>query len=90
MGLRQHFRFAAQSETLVEELLRSLGAAAPLDEERERFLFINPPDQPPFEFHCVIVQGGIDVDRAGEYFEFLGIFIEALTGEFGQVTVDDV
>jgi hypothetical protein len=90
MGLRQSFRFSAQSETLVEQLLCHLGTVASLDEERERFLFTNPPDESPFEFHCVIVQGGIDVDRAGEYFKFLGVFVEALTGEFGPVTVEDL
>ena len=89
MGLRQQFRFSAHSETLVEEFLRRLGEVAPLDEEREHFLFSNPPHKPIFTFHCVVVQGGIDVDRAGEYFEFLGVFIEALTGEFGSVTVED-
>jgi hypothetical protein len=89
MGLRQHFRFSAQSETLVEELLRHLSAVAPLDEEHERFLFTYPPEELPFEFHCVIVQGGINVDRTGEYFKFLGVFVEALTGQFGPVTVED-
>ncbi len=89
MGLRQSFRFSAQSESLVEVFLRGLGGVAELDEERERFLFVNPPDRPSFQFHCVIVQGGIEVDRAGEYFEFLGQFIEGLTGEFGPVVVED-
>jgi len=46
--------------------------------------------EPPFQFHCVIVLGGINVNRAGEYFEFLGMFVEALTGEFGKVIVEDV
>jgi hypothetical protein len=89
MGLRQRFRFSAQSESLVEGLLRSLGDVAALDEERESFLFTNRSGEPPFEFHCVIVQGGIEVDRAGEYFKFLGMFVEALTGEFGRVAVED-
>ena len=89
MGLRQHFRFAAPSEALVKQCLRRLGAVAPLDEERERFLFTNPTDALPFEFHCVLVQGGIDVNRSGEYFQFLGVFVETLTGEFGSITVED-
>ncbi|MBP7780189.1 MAG: hypothetical protein KA045_01470 [Burkholderiaceae bacterium] len=89
MGLRQQFRFFAQCETTVEEFLRGLGEVATLDEERERFLFTEASGQLPFEFHCVIVQGGIDVDRSGEYFEFLGVFVEALTGEFGRVTMED-
>ena len=65
MGLRQQFRFFAQCETTVEEFLRGLGEVATLDEERERFLFTEASGQLPFEFHCVIVQGGIDVDRSG-------------------------
>jgi hypothetical protein len=89
MGLRQQFRFSAQSESLVEQFLRSLAEVAALDEVRESFLFTGQANEPPFEFHCIIVQGGIDVARAGEYFKFLGMFIEALTGEFGLVTVED-
>ena len=34
MGLRQQFRFSAQSETLVEHFLRGLAEVATLDEER--------------------------------------------------------
>jgi hypothetical protein len=89
MGLRQTFRFSAQSETLVEQALRRLGEVASLDEERARFLFTNKTGIQPFEFHCVIVQGGIDVNRSGEYFGFLGVFLETLTGDFGAVTVED-
>lgn len=89
MGLRQTFRFSAQSETLVELALRGLGEVANLDEERERFLFTNKAGVQPFEFHCAIVQGGLDVDRSGEYFWFLGVFIETLTGDFGAVIVED-
>ena len=89
MGLRQQFRFSAQSETLVEQFLRGLAELAALNEERERFLFTGISGGQPFEFHCVIVQGGIDVNRAGQYFEFLGVFVEGFTGEFGQLTVED-
>jgi hypothetical protein len=88
MGLRQSFRFSAQSETLVEEFLRALGTSANLDEERERFLFTSKADELQFQFHCVIVQGGIDADRSGEYFRFLGVFVEALTREFGRVAIE--
>ena len=83
----QQFRFSAQSETLVEQFLRRLAGFAALDEELERFVFAGRSNERPFEFQCVIVQGGIDTDGAGEYFEFLGRFVEALTVEFGQVTV---
>ncbi len=89
MGLRQIFRFSAQSETLVEACLRSLGKVADLDEERESFVFTNKTDEPSFQFHCMIVQGGIDTDRSGAFFTFLGVFEETLSREFGQFTIDD-
>jgi hypothetical protein len=89
MGLLQKIRFSAQSETLVEEFLRGLGEVADLDEERERFIFTSQAGEPPFQFHCTIVQGGIDAIRSGEDFKFLGVFVEALTGEFGMITVED-
>jgi hypothetical protein len=87
MELRQTFRFSAQSETLVEEFLRGLGEVADLDEKRERFLFKNKTGELPFQFHCVIVQGGIDAERTGDFFKFLGVFVEALTSAFGTITV---
>lgn len=74
---------------MVEDFLRGLGQGFTLDEERESFLFSGLSDEQPFEFHCVIVQGGIDVHRAGQYFEFLGMFVEGLTGEFGPVLMED-
>jgi hypothetical protein len=90
MGVRQRFRFSAQSETLVEDFLRDLGAVATLDEELESFLFTGHSHEQSFEFHCVIVQGGLDVHRTGQYFEFLGMFVEGLTCEFGQVLMEEV
>jgi hypothetical protein len=69
--------------------LRELGKIATLEEIRESFLFAGQSNDTPFEFHCVIVHGGIDVSRTGQYFEFLGIFLEALTGEFGPVVLED-
>ena len=41
-------------------------------------------------FEIQIVQEGFYIHRSGEYFEFLGFFIEHLTGEFGTVTIEDV
>lgn len=74
---------------MVEGFLRGLGRGCSLDEERESFLFSGLSNAQSFEFHCIIVQGGIDVHRAGQYFEFLGMFVEGLTGEFGPVLMED-
>ena len=82
---RQTFWFSAQSETLVEDCLRSLDSVADLDEERETFLFTSKAGDPAFRCKCVIVQGGIEVDRSGNYFGFLGHFVDALASEFGKI-----
>jgi hypothetical protein len=84
----QTFWFSAQSETLVEDCLRSLDSVAGLDEERETFLFTSKAGEPAFRCKCVIVQGGIEVDRSGNYFDFLGHLVEALANEFGKITIE--
>lgn len=94
MGLRQRFRFSAQSETSVELFLRELTHSAALDrdEDGERWLFTNLPNERQFEFECVIVFGGINTAGSGQYFEFMKLFTEGLIGEFGQfgqVSVED-
>ncbi|KQV58098.1 hypothetical protein ASC95_28650 [Pelomonas sp. Root1217] len=89
MRRRQIFRFSAQSETLVEQFLRSLRKIALLDEERESFVFTQRPNEQPFEFHCVIVQGGIEVQWVGDGLLFLGAFVDGLTSEFKQVSMED-
>jgi hypothetical protein len=90
MGLRQQFRFAADSDESIERFLQSLSKTAVLEERNGSFLYMNKSEQPHYTFHCVIVPNGIDSDRAGEYLSFLGLFIEELTGEFGAVTIEDV
>ena len=85
---RQTFWFSAQSETVVEDCLRSLDSVADLDEERETFLFTSKAGEPAFRCKCVIVQGGIEVDRSGNYFGFLGHLVEALASEFGKVAFE--
>jgi len=88
MIARQKFRFYAQSETLLEYVLRGLSQIAALDEERERFSFTNLATQPKFNVDCVIVTGGIDVDSAGDYYAFLGALVETLTTQFGEVLIE--
>ncbi len=89
MGLRQHFRFIAKSESKVQSFLRGSNSVALVEDRGEFFVFRNRPEDPPFEFDCAIVPGGIESERSGQYFQFLGMFIEAITGEFGPVVVED-
>jgi hypothetical protein len=87
-GLRQRYRFKAQSETLVEVFLRSLKSGVILNEEREFFTYRSAVGEPAFLLICTIVLGGIQVQASGQYRAFLGRFVEGLVEEFGLVTVE--
>jgi hypothetical protein len=89
MGLRQHFRFSSTSQEAVLEVLRGFSEVAKLD-ERGGFVVFSQRDGAEFSFDCELVEDGIVSERAGGYFTFLGMLLEALTGTFGPVTVEDV
>jgi hypothetical protein len=89
MGLRQNFRFANATQEAVLDVLRRFTDVAILD-ERDGFVAFAQRDGPAFTFDCELVEDGIISKRGGCYFTFLGMFVEALTGEFGAVTVEDV
>ena len=86
MGLSQDFRFRYVSPSQVQDLLRGLGFAN-VNDRSEFFVLINAGQT--FSFECAIEPFGLRTDRAGEYFEFLGQFVEALTGQFGSIEVED-
>ncbi len=90
MGLHQTFQFDSTSPDEVRSFLRGLAAIALLDERApDFFVFSELVGEPAFTFDCEITSQGLTSDRAGEYFAFLGCFLEALTGQFGSVTVAD-
>jgi hypothetical protein len=89
MGLHQSFHFKHQSNDEVGAFLRELSGVAVLDDRGDFFVFSQLPGQLPFTFDCELVADGIESERAGEYFAFLGLFVEALTGKFGRVEVED-
>jgi hypothetical protein len=90
MGLRQSFRFQFQSEDEVRTFLRSFSHSAVITESPDFFVFSQLPGQPKFTFDCELIPDGINSDRAGEYFPFLGEFVETITGCFGQVEIEDL
>ncbi|MEI2676905.1 MAG: hypothetical protein V9G29_03060 [Burkholderiaceae bacterium] len=53
-------------------------------------MFTEQGSEPAFSFDCEVTAEGLLSERAGEYFAFLGVFVEALTGKFGAVQVQDV
>jgi hypothetical protein len=88
MGLHQDFRFKYESPAQVQGFLRNLSSIARVEDKGEFFVF-SAQRGPAFSFDCEILPFGFRTNRAGEYFVFLGQFIEALTGQFGSVEVED-
>jgi hypothetical protein len=72
----------------VQSFLRSLSGIAKVDDRGEFFVFSEHNGQ-PFLFDCELHPFGLRTNRGGEYFQFLGHFVEALTGHFGPVEVED-
>lgn len=90
MGLSQDFRFKYESPAQVQDFLRAqFDNVANVDIRGDLFLFTSKGER-KFTFDCVIMPFGLCSDRAGEYFTFLGMFIEALTGKFDTVEIEDV
>ncbi len=90
MGIRQRFSFQRSTEAEVCAFLRQLASSATVQERPGFFVFTEQGSEPAFSFDCEVTSEGLLSERAGEYFAFLGIFIEALTGRFGAVKVEDV
>jgi len=90
MGLHQEFRFKHASPDEVRVFLRGLSEVAVIEDRGEFFVFSQLPGNPAFSFDCELIESGIRSERAGEYFPFLGLFVEALTGTFGAVEVEDL
>jgi len=84
----QDFRFRYDSPVKVRDFLRSLSGVASVEDRGEFFIFTQQ-DGPAFSFDCAIEPFGLRTNRSGEYFLFLGQFVEALTGTFGAVEVED-
>jgi hypothetical protein len=89
MGLHQDFRFTYESPAQVQRFLRALSGVAKVEDRGEFFVFTQQSG-PAFSFDCELLPFGLRTNRGGEYFLFLGQFVEALTGEFGAVEVEDL
>ena len=90
MGVHQAFRFKHTSPEEVRTFLRGLAHAASLEDRGELLIFSEVPGEPSFTFDCLPTSEGFQSERAGEYFWFLGLLVEGLTGHFGPVEIEDV
>jgi hypothetical protein len=88
MGLRQHFRFKYKAASEVRTFLHSWNKDLNVEDKGEFFVF-TPISGDAFTFDCEILPSGLLSDRDGNYFAFLGKFVEALTGHFGPVQIED-
>lgn len=87
--MQQTFLFKHTSPNDVCEWLRDFESIATIDERTGFFVFKNLPGQAAFTFDCELIDGGVKSKRTGEYFAFLGMFVEGLTGQFGSVVIEN-
>ena len=90
MGLHQTFRFHHGASDDVRTFLRSFSHTVDIDDREDFFVFASRGDAKPFSMDFELVPEGLKSNRAGEYFWFLGVFVESLTGQFGAVEIADV
>ena len=88
--MQQDFNFASDSPSQLRSFLESLGSNATMERRADDFyVFTALPGEPEFSFDVAIVPQGFTSVRGGAYFHFLGMFVEAVTGAFGPVTISD-
>ena len=71
----------------LDSLLRGLSSVATFREGTAFYFYSQLPGQPEFQFDCELITGGLITSREGEYFLFLGHFIDALTSRFGTLEI---
>ena len=89
--MQQDFRFHFDDADDVRRFLRSFaGPTAQLDERADEFfVFTAHPGEPPFSVDFWLRSWGLRSTRSENYFAFLGMFVDAVTGHFGPVTIED-
>ena len=88
MGLQQSIKFEYQYEAELINFLLSFSDSFHVTRNSEFFL-IEPNVGDAFEFEAIIQPYGLLTKRSGNYFEFLGIFVEKATGNFERIEIED-
>ena len=89
MGLRQTFKFKYKDIDEVISFIKNFSETYQV-ENRNGLYIIKNNDSDNFIFDVFIEPYGLCTERAGEYFEFFGVFVETLTGNFGAVVIEDI
>jgi hypothetical protein len=88
VGLKQNFRFQFERPEDVEAFLEEFSDVYVVDRQ-DRVFSISEPNGTLFKFLASIEDFGLQTDRAGEYFQFVGMLVERLTGKFGKLEIED-
>lgn len=81
----QAIRFNCESLETIQKVMRDLSLHASLSEESGFWFFSELDGCEPFKFDCEVVSGGLITERSGEYYEFLGRFVDKLTSSVGSI-----
>ena len=84
MGLSQKIEFKYPSKNKLADFIEILCSNYSLLKEGN-LLKISSRGSDHFTFEMAIEDYGLYTHRSGQYFEFLGILIEELSGKFGKL-----
>ena len=90
MGLAQGFKFEYSERLKVDTFLKKFVSNFVHHQEDSGLWVISTYNEKNMEFELTFEKYGVYCHRSGDYFEVLGLFIEALTGEFGVVEINDL
>ena len=83
----QFILFECDDVAELDGVLRGLASFATLEEGTAFYFYSELPGQPAFKFECELVTGGLITSRNGDYYWFLGHFVDALTSRFGALEI---
>ena len=87
MGLEQDFRFKYESKEQIIVFLNELISDESLQINGDHFEIKGINETFTFEGH--IETYGLRCHRSGNYFDFLGKFVELATGKFESINIED-
>lgn len=89
MGLAQKFCFTYKSIAEVDDFINKFSSEFNVSKQENGLYEISQRDGIAFSFELTPEDYGLYTHRSGEYFYFLGLFLERLTGLFGTIEVED-
>jgi hypothetical protein len=87
MGLSQNISFKYKDTRTLESFIKEFDAQYVITKEGGSFKITDAKNS--FIFEIYLEPFGLYTHRSGEYFQFFGVLIENLSGEFGVVEIED-